>query len=301
MSVNANVRSKEGGGRYSINRLLSSKFTKILVPVAVLLTSGVYVSKYLKIWLSNPENAANACRLVKNTLDPHLPCELTSASGEAAPLDREALWSTVRTACIPAGFLGMSYPCARVNYWDGFAVIRAPQARGIDFITTPLRKIEGVESPELLEVDAPNYWAAAWRQWDLVGKASKRKLYWDDYAMVVNSKETRSQDQLHIHLSCVSPQIKSYFTTHAPKGPSNWETTRLEQLNANFFLKFISPASLSQNIFKMIADEAPGARVYPERQTVALLPVSTRVWRGFSLMVSFDAVPAEAFLDTQCS
>ncbi len=144
-----NTYLKSSTCKYDVSRLLTSKFLIIVGLLAVIVLGGVCSYRLLNSWITNPEAGGAVCGLVKSAIDPHLPCELTSAAGQSGPLDRNALWSTVRTSCIPAGLLGRSYPCVRINYWDGYAVIRAPVARGIDFITVPLRKISGVESPEV--------------------------------------------------------------------------------------------------------------------------------------------------------
>src|SRR5580693_4035814 len=90
------------------------------------------------------------------------------------PTGRSALRQIVQDQCVsnwqkdhnPA-------PCERVFLSDpkdsgsGYAVIAAPGG-GAHYLLVPTRTMAGIESSELLDLDAPNYFAEAWRARGLI-------------------------------------------------------------------------------------------------------------------------------------
>ncbi|HEY4038854.1 MAG TPA: CDP-diacylglycerol diphosphatase, partial [Burkholderiaceae bacterium] len=67
----------------------------------------------------------------------------------------------------------------------------------------------GVESPELLRDDEPDYFAQAWAARDRVISASGRsEVAADELGLAINSRWGRSQDQLHIHIDFIKPQVR---------------------------------------------------------------------------------------------
>ncbi len=241
-----------------------------------------------------------ACSLAK-ILDPHLPCDKAAITSPETITDREALWSVIHTICIPAAAIGFNYPCLRVDNKDGYVVIRTPDKEKIDFLIAPTRKMAGVESPDLLKGDAPNLWAAGWKERALVAEVARKKLSWNDYALAVNSRQTRSQDQLHIHLGCVDRNLKRYFAVHKEYRPANnWVIIRLSNINSDLLMKALPADGLSQNLFAKISSEAPWARLFIDKQTVALIAIEDKSFKGFVLLVSLDRVSAESFLAKSC-
>ena len=118
---------------------------------------------------------------------------------------RTALWQVVRACTLDKSTLGSPLPCLEVNLDGGaergFAVLRPPFGAP-DTILTPTRRILGLEDPALQAPDAPNYFALAW--------AARRYLPGREppaderVALAVNSTLARSQDQLHIHIGCLT-------------------------------------------------------------------------------------------------
>ena len=110
---------------------------------------------------------------------------------------RNLLWQVVRACTLDQATTGSPLPCLEVNPAQGFAVLRPPIGRP-DTILTPLKAIKGLEDPQLQAPDAVNYFALAYaaRRW--IGEPKGR------LALAVNSRLARSQDQLHIHMGCLS-------------------------------------------------------------------------------------------------
>jgi CDP-diacylglycerol pyrophosphatase len=134
---------------------------------------------------------------------------VTLGRGDAT--ERQALWQVVR-ACI-ADYLttGASFPCLAVNLSDGIdrgSVVLRPPFGAPDTILAPTRKVVGVEDPWLQTPAAPNYFAAALRASAFVKKPDGSAPRLDEVALAVNSRFTRTQDQLHIHIGCASRRVR---------------------------------------------------------------------------------------------
>jgi len=77
------------------------------------------------------------------------------------------------------------------------------------FLLIPTLRRVGVESPELLRPDEPNYFADAWDARDQVVRAAGRdSAASDEIGLAVNSRWGRSQRQLHIHIDFVNPAVR---------------------------------------------------------------------------------------------
>ncbi len=121
---------------------------------------------------------------------------------------RTALWQVVRACTLDKSTLGSPLPCLDVNLDGGaergFAVLRPPFGAP-DTILTPTRRIVGLEDPALQAPDTPNYFALAWEaRRHLPGRTAPAD---ERVALAVNSTLARSQDQLHIHIGCLTPDF----------------------------------------------------------------------------------------------
>jgi CDP-diacylglycerol pyrophosphatase len=95
-------------------------------------------------------------------------------------------------------------PCERVH--EGFAVL-ADRKGGAHFLLIPTRTLAGMESAELLEPGAPNYFAAAWTARDLLAKAVGHDMRRRDVGLALNPRHARTQDQFHIHIECLRSDV----------------------------------------------------------------------------------------------
>jgi CDP-diacylglycerol pyrophosphatase len=162
---------------------------------------------------------------------------------------------------------------------------------------TPLRKITGIESPLILRPDSPNAWAYAWSQRDYVASGARRPLAWSDYALAINSRSARTQDQLHIHVSCVDPRLKRILARRPP--PKNsWVTIDLAPWADRYRVRRIDEAGLKRDPFKIIAEESPGARSNMGAHSLALVGYGDA--HEFVLLDAGGYGHAEELLDHRC-
>ena len=115
--------------------------------------------------------------------------------------DRLVLWRIVHEYCVPASKQGQNpTPCALVDNERGYAILK-DKTGSSQFLLIATAKVSGIEDPELLKADSPNYFAEAWEARRFVSAMRMRDLPRDIFSLAVNSKDKRSQDQLHIHMA----------------------------------------------------------------------------------------------------
>jgi CDP-diacylglycerol pyrophosphatase len=230
-----------------------------------------------------------------------LTCALRPAAAfEGRAFGRDGLWRVVHDVCAPVSRItGVSLPCLAVDHDKGFATLRAPDET-THIIVTPLQRIAGVESPALLRPDAPNYWADAWSQRGAVAGGAGRPLAWGELGMAINSRLGRSQDQLHIHVDCVKPEVRQALA-RAIHGQKGWFDLDLRPWGGPYRTKRLRADDLDRNIFRMVATEIPRAGDNMAHETIALIGFEdARSGRGFILLAAGDGGHAEELLDHQC-
>jgi CDP-diacylglycerol pyrophosphatase len=70
--------------------------------------------------------------------------------------------------------------------------------------------------------NAPNYWEAAWDARRFVEQGVRRQLLRDQIGMAINSVASRSQGQLHIHVSCIAPVVADFLRRHQAEIHGAW-------------------------------------------------------------------------------
>ncbi len=127
-------------------------------------------------------------------------------------------------------------PCVRIELADpaqqdsGYALL-ADRKGGAHFLLIPTRRISGIESADLVLPGAPNYLSSAWRARDrledVVGHAIPRSAV----GLAVNPVHARSQNQLHIHIECLRPEVLRALAGAAGDRANGWRTVRIGAYN----------------------------------------------------------------------
>ena len=141
----------------------------------------------------------------------------------ATSLTRQVLWQGVRACVFDYKLTGLTFPCLFVDLTHGVElgyVVLKPPFGPPDVVLTPTRRVVGVEDPWLQSSGAPNYFDAAWRARLYLEGSDGRSPEPDKFALAVNSALTRSQDQLHIHLGCLRPELSERLSILASELPT---------------------------------------------------------------------------------
>ena len=134
----------------------------------------------------------------------------------------DALWHIVHDFCVPAS-TGVNVPqkCIDVENDNGFAILKdinGPE----QYLLIPTARITGIESPDLLAPASPNYWRDAWHARRFVEAKMGHALPRDVIALAVNSTSGRTQNQLHIHIDCLSADVVNILREQGPRIGTSW-------------------------------------------------------------------------------
>lgn len=139
------------------------------------------------------------------------------ACGTSPPGHSNTLWLLVDAGC-NQGWAPVPYLHCYPEHGD--AVLK-DRCGATHFLLIPLARRTGVESPELLRDDEPDYFGDAWAARDRVIDASGRsEVRADELGLAINSRWGRSQGQLHIHIDFVRAEVRDAIAQWQRQGAS---------------------------------------------------------------------------------
>ena len=185
--------------------------------------------------------------------------------------DPSALWNIVNGKCVPHQQAAHDpYPCAAVDLRQRFAVLK--DLRGIaQFLLIPTVRIGGIGDRAILAPDATNYWDAAWKARSFVESRLRVKLPRDAVALAVNSAVARTQNQLHIHIDCIRPDVRAVIKANLDKVGPGWTPFPVPLAGHHFRSFRINQPTLDGiDPFRLLADSDPGAKAAMAMHTLVL-------------------------------
>ncbi|MCC4595122.1 CDP-diacylglycerol diphosphatase [Xanthomonas campestris pv. phormiicola] len=194
--------------------------------------------------------------------------------------DPDALWRILNAHCLAA-----DAPRAA----DCVAVWPQPQRRSVvlkdshgdfQFLLLPIERIVGIEDPRALQADAPNYFAAAWDARIFVERALGRPLPRQYLSLALNSPHGRSQEQLHIHVDCLHPQVRRELDDMQAQVGAAWRPLPQPLLGHRYLARRLPGEALTANPLRLLAEELPAGEAM----------------RDYSLVLVGDAGPAPGFV-----
>lgn len=186
-----------------------------------------------------------------------------------ARADPNALWQIVDGQCVPdQQRRGDPAPCALVD--PGYAVLK-DLVGATQFLLIPTARISGIESPALLEPDAENYFAAAWRARSFVEQRAGLPLPRDWVSLALNSAPGRTQDQFHIHIDCVRADVRDALLRHGTEIGSRWAPFPEPLAGAPYQAVAVDGDDLDADPVTLLADGVDGARADMGDQTLVVV------------------------------
>ena len=184
--------------------------------------------------------------------------------------------------------------CTEVDRADGFVVIRDDSpAKPEAWLIVPDREVTGIESPAVFDPPVADFWRYGW---DLGGRLLPERAA-ADRGLAINSEAGRSQDLLHIHISCVLPKVRAALAG-AAIGP-DWAPAPFLRLGTHDY-NVRKVAALDPSPFLRLA-ELPGARADMGEQSLAVIGAADG---GFYLVTDSTepgvVAEAEELLDEAC-
>jgi CDP-diacylglycerol pyrophosphatase len=221
----------------------------------------------------------------------------------ASCANRDALREIVQDQCLPHWREQHSAaPCVEVHLDDaahaerGYAVL-TDRKGGAHFLLIPTRTISGIESPTLEEPGAPSYFQAAWQAREQLNGAIGRQIPARLIGLAVNPPHARGQDQLHIHIECLRPDVYETLARQATHVSSSWSPVTLG--GASYWVRSISGNLDVDDPFKVLASHPPQADRGMSDYTLVVAGASSED-RGFIMLASASAA-GELLLDSTCA
>lgn len=201
----------------------------------------------------------------------------------------DALWKIVHGRCLPdIKVNGNPSPCVSLALAQdenrGFAILK--DAKGsTQYLLIPTKKITGIESPLLLDPDSSNYFSSAWSATDLIDQRVGHELPRTDFALAINSVSGRTQDQLHIHIDCIQPEVKTSLHQFGPRVGTAWQEFPTKLHGHHYRAIWIPGDQLNmQNPFHILAASLVNPKEEMAAHTLVLVGAERGGRNGFILL-----------------
>jgi CDP-diacylglycerol pyrophosphatase len=175
------------------------------------------------------------------------------------------LWTIVHGQCVPHVEAGEGpKPCDGVDLAGGEdrGVALLKDLHGVaQMLAIPTRRVTGIEDPQILAPDAPNYFAAAWAGRAQLEAHLGRPAPREAIGLSINSMFSRSQDQLHIHIDCLRPDVATALSTYQGALDAQWRPMSIDLRGRHYWARRLDSADLSGvSPFLSLAEGVAGAK-----------------------------------------
>jgi CDP-diacylglycerol pyrophosphatase len=220
------------------------------------------------------------------------------ADEEPAPDARDRLRYLVQQQCIPH-WLQEHDPAPCVSVGVGFALL-PDRKGGAHFLLIPTATIRGIESPEARAPGAVNYFDAAWSARAALAGRIGHSVPRAAVGLAVNSIRSRSQDQLHIHVSCLRAEVARALAGAAEAIGSQWEPLELDG-HSYRAMRLMGEHLGAANPFGLLAWNLDDADKSMAEFTLLLAGFDFKEGPGFVLLAGHAVPGAELMLDPHCA
>ena len=181
----------------------------------------------------------------------------------------DALWQIISEKCVPNWVShGNPAPCAEVNREQGYVTLKDRNGP-LQYLLMPIEKITGMESPIILAPTTPNLFADAWQQRNLLAQKHGAPIADSALSLAINAQYGRTQNQLHIHISCLRTDVRQQLDDLTPALNEHWQSATLRK--HRYLVRTLSSAELAQqSAFTRLANEVPYARTEMGKYGLAL-------------------------------
>jgi CDP-diacylglycerol pyrophosphatase len=227
----------------------------------------------------------------------------------ARAADPDALWKIVSQKCLPKAEAGESpSPCRLVDLNQHYAALKDLVGAG-QFLVIPTDRITGIESPVLEAPQTPNYWEAAWEARQFMAESLGKPVPRGDVGLAINSEKGRTQNQLHIHVDCLRPEVIGALRTNEDVITASWTAFPVALAGHAYTAMRIEAADLAGvNPFRLLADGDSTARADMGDETIVAVATTFRDGRDGFVLLANRADPAagnpgsgEELLDHNCA
>lgn len=167
---------------------------------------------------------------------------------------RDSLWRNVQERCLIPPTPSHA-DCVIVDRAQGF-VLYKDMIGASHYLVIPDQAVAGVDDPRVWQDGQRNAWAFGWQARDTVGKAVGHPLPDTLLGLAINARTSRSQDQLHIHLDCISERARDFLAS-GDIG-TQWRDLKFNGKPVRARLIPTEQPSLSVNPFNLVRQDVGG-------------------------------------------
>lgn len=181
----------------------------------------------------------------------------------------DALWQIVSRQCVPhQQQQHRPTPCQQVNLSQGYALLK--DKVGIaQYLLIPTDQVSGIESEKLLAPTTPNYFSLAWSLMPQLSQHLEKPIPSTLLSLAINSKWGRTQNQLHIHMSCLRDDIRQRLAEKQATLTDKWQPLSL--LNHSYWVRTLSLEQLNaRSLFQRVFTELPDIDPSSGREGIAV-------------------------------
>lgn len=186
--------------------------------------------------------------------------------------DRNVLRHIVLEQCVPNQRINhLPAPCTQVNLHGGYVLLKDRNGP-LQHLLMPAYRINGMESPLLLNPHTPNFFWLAWQSRGVMGKTRGAPVPDSAISLAINSRTGRSQDHFHIHISCLRQDVRLKLDQAASHISSQWLAFPGGLMGHPYLARRVTAAELVQRSpFFMLAGEVPQASKHMGRYALAMV------------------------------
>lgn len=218
--------------------------------------------------------------------------------------DPNALRKIVLEQCVPNQRQHQNpAPCAEVKPDAGYVVFKDRNGP-LHYLLMPTWRINGTESPLLLEQHTANFFWLAWQSRDFMSKKYGKEIPDSAVSLAINSRTGRTQNHFHIHISCLRPDVRAQLNASQSKISTRWLPLPGGLRGHEYLARRVTESELAQRSpFVMLAEEVPEARDHMGRYALAMVRQSDD---AFVLLVTkrnlltLNRASAEEIQDHDC-
>ncbi len=217
----------------------------------------------------------------------------------------DALRHITLAQCIPGQRLHHApAPCKEVDLRAGYVLLKDKNGP-LQYLLMPTQRINGIESPLLLTAQTPDYFWLTWQKRGVLSEKNGAPLPDLAVSLTINSRLGRTQNHLHIHISCLRRDVRAHLDDNLTKISARWLPLEGGLRGHNYLARRVTERELMQRSpFIMLAEEVPDARAHMGRYSLALaqqrdgslvlLATKRNVWM-------LNLASAEELQDHQCA
>jgi CDP-diacylglycerol pyrophosphatase len=216
------------------------------------------------------------------------------AVGCAHAENPDLLWYIVSDQCVPdQAQQSNPKPCASVDLKDGYAILKDIRGR-TQYLLIPTIRVSGIESPDLLTPEAPNYFAYAWGARGYVERAAGRALPRSAISLAINSAKARSQNQLHIHIDCIRPDVHQVLERDLARIGDSWTPLAEPLVGGHHYraMRVVADTLEGANPFLLLADGVPGARADMGKENLVVVGAEFAAGRPGFIILNSEVDPS---------